>query len=68
LGLTLTRGVCVGADFAPNLFPNPFLFLLGFNSSESRVESESAPAVATVPRHGHWWAVKKAIDLPLDGI
>lgn len=68
-GLTLTPAVCAGADFAPNCFSNPFLFPLGFNLSKSQVESESAPAsAATAHRHGHCWVVKKAIDLPLDGI
>lgn len=68
-GLTWTPAVCAGADFAPSCFSDPFLFPLGFNLSKSWAESESAPAAAaTACRRGHCWVVKKAIDLPLDGI
>lgn len=53
----------------PTAFPDCFYFRWVLIHLKAGVESESAPAaVAAVPSHGHWWAVKKAIDLPLDGI
>lgn len=56
--LTLTCGVCAGADFTPNPFSAVLLFPLGFNSSQIHAESEPVPAAAAaVPRHGHWWDV-----------